>query len=150
MNQLKLAFTMASFLAFPGSGFADQDEQAAKPNRLRAGQESERPANPRAKFRTDRMNRGQANQAGQFDPAMFVSRLMKQFDTDGDQKLDMKELTTLMTDLRDRRQSGGITGQRGRGTATGKEGNRSMQRNNRPTPSAGDPGGDRPIRPSAD
>jgi len=36
------------------------------------------------------------------DPAQFVAMLMRQFDKDGDQKLDSQELAALLTSMRDR------------------------------------------------
>ena len=46
---------------------------------------------------------GQGARRGQIDPAQIVARMMKEFDQDGDEKLDLTELTSLLTDLRDRR-----------------------------------------------
>lgn len=37
------------------------------------------------------------------DPTQLVGRMMQQFDQDGDQKLNVEELTALLTSLRDRR-----------------------------------------------
>lgn len=143
MNHLTLSLSMAAVLALSGISFADQQDQGQKRERFRAKQGTERAANARA-VRSDK------GQAGQFDPQMVVSRLLKQFDVDGDEKLDIDELTKLMTSLRERRQSGATQGQRDRAMGNGQRDMRSAQGKNRQRPATGDQGGDRPARPSAE
>ena len=54
------------------------------------------------------LNQGPANQPGRGrlanrDPSQIVASLMKEFDKDGDQKLNSNELTALLSSLRERR-----------------------------------------------
>lgn len=107
--------------------------------------------------------RGPGQAAGRFagrdsrggDPTQMISRMLQEFDQDGDQKLDIRELTALMTAMRDRRM-GGQAGQRGQGgpgmrPGSGGPGGAS-QRGRRGSQS--DPnetaGGQRPRRPTAE
>lgn len=75
------------------------------------------------------------------NPEQFVARLMQQFDKDGDQKLDAKELTSMFTAMRERR--GGGPGMMGRPGA-GKDGARRRRPD---TDNPGTAGGDKPKRP---
>ena len=143
MNRLTLTLSMAAVLAFPGVSLADQQDQSQKRERFRANLGGDRPANARP-------GRGDQVQGGQMDPQMVVSRMLKQFDVDGDEKLDIDELTKLMISLRDRRQSGGMQGFRDRVSGNGQRDLRSMQGKSRQRPAVGDKGGDRPTRPSAE
>ena len=103
--------------------------------------------------------RGQRPPQGDRDPAMIVSRMMKEFDKDGDQKLNMTELTALFTSMRERRENGGgrpgagpgdgqrrgEKGERGQGKDGQKpQGRRDGQGRGE---KAGDAGGDKPRRP---
>ena len=128
---------------------------------------------PGAGQRGQRSARGgqQAGQgAGQRDPAKMVQVMMQRFDTDGDQKLDTKELTALLTAMRER------GGQAGRGGGQGQQGQAGRRggpgqagqgqagqagKGNRPQGAAGGrrgqqgqekaaPGGQRPRRPGAE
>ena len=88
------------------------------------------------------------------DPAQMVMRMMKQFDKDGDQKLDVRELTTMLKAMRERRADGG-----GRPGANGQKPGNNGPRGQKP--GAGQPrrrpgedrakenkaGGDRPAKP---
>ncbi len=69
------------------------------------------------------------------DPSKMVERMMQEFDKDGDQKLDAKELTALLTSMRER--IGQV--QSGRGALEGQR--------QRGGEGATRPGGDRPKRP---
>lgn len=85
--------------------------------------------------------RGPRGPRGDMDPQQFVARLMQQFDKDGDQKLDAKELTSMLTAMRERRGAGpGMMGRPG----AGKEGAGRRRPNN---DDGGQPGGDKPRRP---
>ena len=143
MNHVTLILSMAAVLGFSGTTFAEQPDQSERRERFRAKQGAQRDANAKP----DRANQGQV---GQFDPKTVVSRMMKQFDVDGDEKLDLDELTKLMISLRDRRQSVGTQGFRDRAMSDGKRDMRSTQGKNRQRPATGEQGGDRPIRPSAE
>ena len=82
------------------------------------------------------------------DPAKMVERMMQEFDKDGDQKLDAKELTALLTSMRERIGQGvgaAVEGQRKRGgDGTGRSDGAGRPEG------AGRPGGDRPKRPEID
>ncbi len=95
----------------------------------------------------------------QRDPAQLVGRMMSQFDKDGDEKLDVTELTALMQSLRERRggQAGGPRG--GAGQAGGPRGKAGGPRGGQGRPDGargrrggdsdgqGTKGGERPKRP---
>lgn len=140
MHHVTLTLSMATIFAFSSSGFAEQRDQVPNRDRMRSAQGAERPG-------TGKSDRGMRGQAGKIDPAVMVARLLKQFDADGDEKLDLGELTKLMTAMRDRRQSGGM---RGRELDNGNRPKRPSQSGNRPTPTGGEQGGDRPVRPKAE
>ena len=87
------------------------------------------------------------------DPAQMVQRMMQEFDKDGDQKLDVRELTALFTAMRERRENGGRPGnaagqkqrpengqkgQRPQGAGKGRRGDGE---------NAGKAGGEKPKRP---
>ena len=57
-----------------------------------------------------RLGDNRPNGAG---PAQFVTMLMRQFDKDGDQKLDSQELVALLTSMRERQAQMGGQGQMG-------------------------------------
>ena len=87
----------------------------------------------------------------QQDPKQMVARMMQQFDKDGDQKLDVRELTELLIAMRDRR--GGNAGPAGiQGRPMQRNGQRqgARQGGRQPGGDAAKPGGDRPKRPKAD
>ncbi|MGI9470602.1 MAG: hypothetical protein ACR2NZ_03650 [Rubripirellula sp.] len=62
---------------------------------------------------------------GDRDPATMVARLMEQFDKNGDKKLDMTELTAMMTSMRER---GGAQRGQGQGRGQGAAGQGRGQR----------------------
>lgn len=64
---------------------------------------------------------GQRGGPGGGDPAQMVAKMMSEFDKDGDQKLDVTELTALFTAMRERR---GQAGQGRPGTGQGQQGRR--------------------------
>lgn len=89
--------------------------------------------------------RGKADGA-QRDPAQLAVMMMKQFDKDGDRKLNTAELTSLLTSLRNRR--GGANGPRGedgQGKAKGKGKSKG-----RDGGKAAPAGGQKPKRPAAE
>ena len=73
------------------------------------------------------------------DPAKLVPLLLKEFDTDHDQKLDAKELTQLLTKIRERR--GRAAGARAKRNGKGQSAARKRD-------DTGTPGGDIPKRPN--
>ena len=110
--------------------------------------------------RRQRAQRGQRPE-GDRNPEQMVARMMKQFDKDGDSKLDVKELTALLTKMRERRGGGRGPGMRqrpendtaeGGKSARGKRGQKAKQRrrNQQSPEEAGRPGGEEPTRPPAE
>ncbi|MEM6690782.1 MAG: EF-hand domain-containing protein [Planctomycetota bacterium] len=107
-----------------------------------------------SRFGAQRGNRGGGDQT------QLVARMLQEFDTDGDQKLDVNELTALMTSMRERRMGqGGSGGQRGPGGAMGQgqrrgpgEGGQRGQRGRQGRGAEGDQtaGGKKPRRPEAE
>jgi hypothetical protein len=91
----------------------------------------------------------QGGQAGNRDPAQMVARMMEEFDKDGDQKLDAKELTALLASMRERREGGQGARRGGRegGQGQGNPG-AQRQRRQREAGGAGNAGGERPKRPA--
>lgn len=160
MTRLTLTFSIVAVLAIQGIGLAQQRERERKRDR---GQATEQEATPGKttqdqdalgtdKLKRSAMNRPARGAAGQIDPAILVARMMKEFDADGDQKLDVQELTKLMTAMRDRRQAGrpgaGVGGLPGRNADGDKRGVRSRQGKRGTEPASGKPGGDKPVRPT--
>ncbi|NND97067.1 MAG: hypothetical protein HKN47_07050 [Pirellulaceae bacterium] len=87
-----------------------------------------------------------ARGAAERDPAQLVARMMQEFDKDGDQKLDVQELTALLKSMRERRgQAGGRPGGRPDGAQAG-----ARRRPGGGPDGQGKPGGDQPKRPSAE
>jgi len=92
-----------------------------------------------------------AAQAGQRDPAQMVARMIKEFDSDGDQKLDAKELTALLTSMRERRDGGQRMRPAGRQAGQGQAKPAQDRKGRRPDAGgAGKPGGERPKRPNVE
>ena len=73
------------------------------------GRERGKRPNPGAQRRPGQGQRGPAGGA-QRDPAQMVARMIKEFDKDGDQKLDATELTALFAAMRERRGGAGRPG----------------------------------------
>lgn len=99
-----------------GEGRAAGKARDGKPGAAREG----RPGGGRE----GRPGAGRGTRGG--DATQMVARIMKQFDKDGDEKLDMKELTAMMTAMRERRmgqggqmQRPGQDGQKGQGGRKG-------------------------------
>ncbi|TWT82654.1 hypothetical protein CA13_41170 [Planctomycetes bacterium CA13] len=97
-----------------------------------------------------------ANFVPERDPAKMVARLMKEFDQDGDKKLDSSELMALLKAMRERR-SGPMAPGAKEGPLARKFGRDTQQtpatnRQARPfgKDDAANPGGDVPRRPSAE
>lgn len=139
----------------------DAEKRGRRGERPAAGQDAEgqtpqgrmRPQGNRDAGNRSEGNRGLAGPRGG-DPAAIVTRLMKEFDKDEDQKLDATELTALLAFMRDRggqmRSAGGLglAAQRpGVGQRPGKPGDARSSRNRRSNDPAGEPGGDQPKRP---
>ncbi|MDB4614596.1 EF-hand domain-containing protein [bacterium] len=106
------------------------------------------------KSRSGEKGKGRAGQGGQRDIGQMVARMMKEFDKDGDQKLNTTELTALMKTMQERR--GGQMGQQSRagqrpgdsekakGKGKGKGKNKSKSSDAPAT------GGQKPKRPDSD
>lgn len=98
----------------------------------------------------DGARRGRGGPGADRDPAQLVSRMMQEFDKDGDQKLDSTELTALLKSMRDRRggaaRSGGPSGARPGQKKQGAEG-RGRRSNDTDSARAG---GERPKRPRSE
>ena len=98
--------------------------------------------------------RGQRQGGGPYrDPAEMVARMMKQFDKDGDQKLNVAELTAMFTTMRERRGSGRGVGQRKRPSsdrAPGERGGRNRKPGQLGRDDPGPAGGEKPKRPEAE
>ena len=72
--------------------------QAQRPNRDGEG--------PRAEGQRGRGQRGPGQRQGPRDPAEMAAQMMKEFDKDGDKKLDNEELAAMFTSMRERRERG--------------------------------------------
>lgn len=142
VSLLSLALVAAECSAQPpGRQRGDKGKAAAGQRGMRKpGEQGQRPG-----------GRGQGGESR--DPAQMVARMMKEFDKDGDSKLDMKELTALMTAMRDRRGSAGDRRgpeqkPEGAGKGQGKPGGGKGQKGK--GGGTATPGGEKPKRPSAD
>lgn len=172
MRKLVKIVTAVAIGAFANSGSATTPEDA--PGNWNQTQASDSQVSGPAKNRQGRPGRsrdfgmGQKRQGpggpgqqkgrfGQMNPDAMAARMIKQFDNDGDQKLDATELIGLLAQLRERMAAGprqgrgeGL-GKPGQGAGQGGEFNRSRSRQ-RPSrdsgPTAGaEVGGDKPARP---
>ncbi|MEP3480494.1 MAG: EF-hand domain-containing protein [Fuerstiella sp.] len=163
----------AIFAAIMSVALISADCSAQSPGRQRGGKGANAGAERGAQGqRGERGGQGRGMQGrvgGQErDPAALAARMMKEFDKDGDNKLNTAELVALMTSFRDRRGSGpggngpGGNGQGAKGAgADGAE--RRMGKGQRPEGAGkgkkgkgkGDgqtdaPGGQSPKRPQSD
>jgi len=92
----------------------------------------------------------------QLDPEQLANRMMKEFDTDGDKKLDATELTSLFKMIGERRAGQMQQAARRRtntqGAEKNKPGSENKNRQARRFNKAADstPGGDQPIRPATE
>ncbi|QDT08500.1 EF-hand domain-containing protein [Planctomycetes bacterium K23_9] len=89
----------------------------------------------RGKMRRDdaqRQKDGPRGGAAQRDPAVMVAQMMKQFDKDGDEKLDVSELTAMMKSMRDRRGGKGRPDAGARTRRGGKQGGDSAKGGQKP------------------
>ncbi len=115
-------FSLAILVSSVGFANPDDSENPGGRPRLGAGT-SDRPvgqnrpigqSKPIGQDRTTEAGRrfgsDRPNGAG---PAQFVTMLMRQFDKDGDQKLDSQELVALLTSMRERQAQMGGQGQMG-------------------------------------
>jgi hypothetical protein len=92
------------------------------------------------------------------DPKQMVARMMKEFDKDGDSKLNAAELTAMLTSMRDRRGSGerpgGASGRKpGAGPqqkGPGKNGQKPGGNRKRGQNGNDKPGGQKPKRPASE
>ncbi|MCP4785076.1 MAG: hypothetical protein GY903_32455 [Fuerstiella sp.] len=93
-----------------------------------------------------RAGEGQRGGAGASrDPQQMVARMMKEFDKDGDSKLNTRELTAMFTSMRERRDSG-----EGPGAAAGRKPGGTQRRGQKGEGKPGKPGGQKPKRPVAE
>lgn len=93
---------------------------------------------------------GRGGPGAERDPAQLVARMMREFDKDGDQKLDSTELTALLKSMRQRRggEGQGQPGQARQGKPRQGRQGAEVQRRRRGAEGAGNPGGERPKRPA--
>lgn len=92
------------------------------------------------------------------DPKQMVARMMKEFDKDGDSKLNAAELTAMLTSMRDRRgggkRPGGASGRKpGAGPqqkGPGNNGQKPAGNRKRGQNGNGKPGGQAPKRPASE
>jgi len=91
---------------------------------------------------------GRRAAAARRDPGQIANRMMQQFDKDGDQKLNVQELSAMLIALRERSGNGGpggIAGQRKRpGQADQTPGGKRKRSNEN---DSARPGGEKPTRP---
>ncbi|MGB7345167.1 MAG: EF-hand domain-containing protein [Pirellulaceae bacterium] len=88
MKRILLSATLLSLMAFSFQAMAEEKDQERGKKRGGAAQGEKG---------------GLRGAAGQRDPGELIGRMMKEFDTDGDQKLDVTELTALLKSMRERR-----------------------------------------------
>lgn len=84
------------------------------------------------------------------DPARMVQAMMQRFDTDGDQKLDAKELTALLTSMRERGGRGMAQGGNGGPGGRPEMADKGRRRGQRGDEGQREPGGQRPKRPASE
>lgn len=96
--------------------------------------------------------KGARGQGQQRDPAEMATKMMKEFDKDGDSKLNPRELLAMLTSMQERRAAGGKPGADGqrkgpgqKPEGAGKGGPGGKRQGNKP---AG--GGKKPKRPAAE
>jgi hypothetical protein len=133
-----LAFTiMTVILTLAASVGSAQKPDAPRRDRDPTAQQRQRPG------------QRQGRQTGDRDPAQLVARMMKEFDKNGDQKLDSKELAALLTSMRERRDGtdgarrGGRPGGQGQGRPEGAQRQRRGD-----GAGSGKAGGQRPQKPA--
>ena len=126
-----LAIFVCGVLQISAEEVSDSDKKAADTPRS----ERVRPnGGPDGERRPGQQRPGQF--PGGFSPAQMVERMIAEFDTDGDEKLDAAELEQLFAKMRERRGAGmqRRPGQQGRPSSDGRNST---------------PGGESPQRPSA-
>ena len=127
----------ATLIALVSLAFSAGNAKAQPP------EQSDRPKNKAA----------QSRRTQDRDPAQMVARLMQEFDKDGDQKLDVQELTAALTFMKNRRSGSDRPGSAQR-TQQGQRGPRNSPGGRKGTngkqgrgDKAGVPGGAKPKRP---
>ena len=133
----------------PGRKRGEQDRNAA-------GQGGRRKQRTEGQQRPDGPGRSSEGR----DPAQLVARAMKEFDKDGDSKLNLSELTAFVTAMRERRSSGDTNAQSGQRRGPGQKSESAGK--GKPVKGAGGksgrsksgdtgtPGGEKPKRPAAE
>ena len=99
-NVVLATFAAVSLILASDSAAIADDENPRGIRRLGA-ETGRRDLSERGLERQGQRRLGDGPPAGR-DPAQFVTMLMRQFDKDGDQKLDSQELAALLTSMRDR------------------------------------------------
>ena len=101
-----------SFQSLAGA-FPKDDDQPAKKRADAAARKRDRIAPPGERpKRAEGQNGADDRQRGNRDPAKMASMMLQKFDKDSDEKLNVEELTALMTFMQERReQLGGGAGQ---------------------------------------
>ena len=140
---------------------ADDDttkDRPARPflqNRDKAKGQSDQAKSRFGQRQQGRFGQGQKDQAGAGQQGnrnveQFVAMMLKQFDKDGDQKLDIKELSALMIAMRDRRGQGMADRAGANKRSDGAERRQRPDRNRGAGNGNQDEGGVKPKRPAFD
>jgi len=151
-----LAILCVALIAFDSSA---EPPARGKANGKQANGKQGRSADGQRRSRDGTQRPGQQRPGADRDPAEMVARIMREFDKDGDKKLNVAELTAMMKSMRDRR-----GGQRPGPGANGPQGRRGAGKDGRQRPSGADgkqrrrsgednkakAGGERPKRPAAE
>ena len=147
-----LAILCVALIAFDSSA---EPPARRKANGKQANGKQGRNADGQRRSRDGQQRPGQ--QRPDRDPAEMAARIMREFDKDGDKKLNVTELTAMMKSMRDRRggqrPGPGANGPQGR-RGTGKDGQRPSGADGKRRRSGEDSkakaGGERPKRPTAE
>lgn len=129
-----LAMLATAAVAAPPSEEAEKVEKAEKAEKAKK-------ADKQGKRETDTLRRPGGPPR---DPAALVARILNEFDTDGDEKLDQAELTAWLKAMQQRRGQF-FGGDRPERKPVGPRGKRLREADQ-----GGTPGGDRPRRPPAE
>ena len=156
MKHYTALLTIVSAIAFCIPASADEGDEGRRRG-PRGGQQSAKEGGKRGPSAGQRRGPG----GGERNSQEMVARMLKQFDKDGDQKLDSTELAALLTSMRERRGGGPGAGQgsgpgsrgqaqRGRGGRGGPGEGQQGRGRRRGGDDAGPSGGQKPKRPSSD
>ena len=148
-----LAFAQIASADEPGKGgkerpeAANPEQRGDRANRAEGDRPGVRPGDARPKEGRP----GAMMRPGMGDVNQVVSRMMREFDKDGDQKLDAAELTALIGFMRERAMMGGPGGfMPGNQRPGGFEGRPGMMERGREADGNNEAGGVKPRRPPAE